>query len=66
MDPNPQANQTPQPNQQPQPTQQIPQKKGYGKRPFWQWILLYVVLAGIIYAAIYFFFLSGGTPNLPY
>ena len=63
--PNPQTNQTPQANQQPQPTQQLPQKKGYGKRPLWQWILLYVVLAGIIYAVIYFLFLSGGAPSLP-
>ena len=43
---------------------------GYGKRPLWQWILLYLVIGGIIYAAIYYFVLapkggynSGGTSN---
>ncbi len=32
---------------------------GYGKRPLWQWILLYVIIGGLIYAAVYYFFLSG-------
>ena len=34
-----------------------PQNKsyGYGKRPLWQWILLYVVIGAIIYGLIYFF-----------
>jgi hypothetical protein len=41
---------------------------GYGKRPMWQWIALYVVIGGIVYAAVYYFFFSGsyttpGTPN---
>lgn len=35
------------------------QKSGYGKRPLWQWILIYVVVGGIIYFAIYKFFLKG-------
>jgi hypothetical protein len=37
-------------------------KSAYGKRPLWQWIALYVIIGGIIYAAIYFLFLnkSGG------
>lgn len=43
--------------QQPQPNQ--PQNKGYGKgygkRPLWQWILIYVVVGGIIYGAVYYF-----------
>jgi hypothetical protein len=34
-------------------------KKGYGKRPVWQWVVLYVVLGAIVYAAIYFLFFSG-------
>ncbi len=40
-----------------------PQKKGYGKRPLWQWILLYIVVAGVVYALIWFLFLrsSGGS-----
>lgn len=32
---------------------------GYGKRPLWQWILLYVVIGGLIYGAVYYFFLAG-------
>jgi len=34
----------------------------YGKRPLWQWIVLYLIIGGIIYAAVYFLFLnkSGG------
>lgn len=28
--------------------------KGYGKRPLWQWILIYLVVGGIIYVVIYF------------
>jgi flagellar basal body-associated protein FliL len=36
--------------------------KGYGKRPLWQWVLIYVVLAIIVYGLIYFIFIhkSGG------
>jgi len=38
---------------------------GYGKRPMWQWIVIYLVLAVIVYGAIYYFFLSkkGGYGN---
>ncbi|HSX23604.1 MAG TPA: hypothetical protein VLE74_00690 [Candidatus Saccharimonadales bacterium] len=34
---------------------QTPQKptKGYGKRPMWQWILLYVIIAAVVYGLIY-------------
>lgn len=28
---------------------------GYGKRPLWQWILIYLVVGGIIYGLIYYF-----------
>lgn len=31
---------------------------GYGKRPLWQWILIYLVIGGIIYATIYYFFFA--------
>jgi flagellar basal body-associated protein FliL len=31
--------------------------KGYGKRPMWQWIVIYVVVAAIVYALIYFIFI---------
>jgi plastocyanin len=36
-----------------------PKKSGYGKRPLWQWILIYVVIAAVLYGAIYYFFLRG-------
>jgi hypothetical protein len=42
---------------------ETPQKSsnGYGKRPLWQWILIYIVVGGIVYALIYYlFFRSGG------
>lgn len=29
--------------------------KGYGKRPLWQWIALYIVVGGIIYGLVYYF-----------
>lgn len=32
--------------------------KGYGKRPLWQWIVLYVVIGLVVYAAIYYFFFA--------
>ena len=45
-----------------------PQKsgKGYGKRPLWQWIVLYVVIGVIVYGAIYYFMTmanNSGTPG---
>jgi len=30
-------------------------KSVYGKRPLWQWVLLYVIVGGIVYAAVYYF-----------
>lgn len=37
---------------------ETPQKpsKGYGKRPLWQWILIYIIVGGIIYALVYYIF----------
>lgn len=32
--------------------------KGYGKRPLWQWIVLYVIVGGVIYAGIYYFVIA--------
>lgn len=36
------------------------QKKssGYGKRPLWQWILVYAVIGAIVYGAIYYFVIA--------
>lgn len=40
------------------PQTNMPQKngKGYGGRPLWQWILLYVILAIIVYGVVYLVF----------
>lgn len=50
-----------------QPENSAPQKpsKGYGKRPVWQWVLIYVVVAIIVYGLIYLLFIhkSGSTPG---
>lgn len=27
----------------------------YGKRPLWQWVLIYLVIGGVIYGLIYYF-----------
>jgi len=35
--------------------------KGYSKRPLWQWILLYVIVGGLIYFAIYYFYMRNHT-----
>jgi flagellar basal body-associated protein FliL len=41
---------------------QPPQKptKAYGKRALWQWILLYIVIAVIVYGLIYIIFIHKG------
>jgi len=46
--------------------QQIEGKSAYGKRPLWQWVALYVVVGGIIYAIIYFAFLHKGNNSYSY
>lgn len=45
-------------------------KSAYGKRPLWQWILLYLVIGAIIYGAVYYFVFAkkggyGGGVSLP-
>lgn len=32
---------------------------GYGKRPMWQWIVIYVVVGAIVYAGAYYLFFAG-------
>ena len=55
------ATQTPSTNTNPT-NQKSTQGYGYGKRPLWQWVALYVVLGIIVYGLIYwFFFRSTGT-----
>ena len=34
--------------------------KAYGKRPLWQWIVLYLVIGAVVYGAIYFLFFNKG------
>lgn len=40
-------------------------KGGYGKRPLWQWILLYVIIGAIVYFLVYilFFHHSSGSSS---
>lgn len=35
-------------------------KKGYGKRPLWQWIVIYLVVAVLVYGLVYYFVLAKG------
>lgn len=40
--------------------------KGYGKRPMWQWVLIYLIVGGLVYFALYYFVLAkkdGSTPT---
>lgn len=41
---------------------QTPQKppKGYGKRSVWFWVLVYVVIAIVVYGLVYLLFLRDG------
>ncbi|HEX8946667.1 MAG TPA: hypothetical protein VF829_00420 [Candidatus Paceibacterota bacterium] len=36
------------------------QRGDYDKRPVWQWVLLYIVIGGIIYAIVYYLFIAPG------
>ncbi len=42
----------------------VEKKDSYGKRPLWQWILIYIVVGGIIYALVYFLFMRQGVSSL--
>lgn len=35
-----------------------PAKKGYGKRPMWQWVVIYLVVAVVVYFVIYLLFIK--------
>ncbi len=37
--------------------------KGYGKRALWQWVLLYVVIAIVVYGLIYLLFIKGNSSS---
>ncbi len=36
-----------------------PATKGYGKRPMWQWVALYIIVGGLAYYLIYIVFFRG-------
>lgn len=40
--------------------------KGYGKKPWWFWVLAYIVVGAVIYAAVWYLFLKGQTGYSPY
>lgn len=42
------------------------QDDSYGKRPFWQWLLIYLVIGGVIYALVYFLFFNNGAGSSLY
>lgn len=42
------------------------QDQGYGKRPLWQWILIYAVIGLIVYGLIYYFVLANRGNSNPY
>jgi hypothetical protein len=48
-------------NEQQQPDKK--QVKGYGKRPFWQWAVIYLVVAVIVYGLVYYIFINNGDSN---
>ncbi len=35
--------------------------KGYGKRSVRQWVVIYILVAIVVYGLIYYFFMSGGS-----
>jgi hypothetical protein len=36
-----------------------PQKGyGYGKKPLWQWIVIYLIVGAIVYGLIYYFLIN--------
>jgi hypothetical protein len=57
-----QEKKAPEQNSEPASTQSTTSAKdqngGYGKRPLWQWILLYLVVGGVLYYVIYLLFFA--------
>ncbi|HVV25544.1 MAG TPA: hypothetical protein VHC21_00730 [Candidatus Saccharimonadales bacterium] len=44
---------------EPEPAGKKP-AKAYGKRPVWQWVVIYVVVAIVVYGLIYLLFIHKG------
>jgi len=40
--------------------------KGYGKRPIWHWVVIYLVVAVVVYGLIYFVFMNESDGSSPY
>lgn len=39
---------------------------GYGKRPLWQWVVIYLVIGAIVYGLLYYFIIAKrSTYSLP-
>ena len=56
----PQQNQNqPTPVPEPAAPTEPPKHGSYGKRPWWQWLLLYLVVGGIVYFLVYLIFFNG-------
>jgi flagellar basal body-associated protein FliL len=51
-----------------QPQDSKKPSKGYGKRSKWQWVIIYLVVAIVVYGLIYYVFIrkSGGTSPYSY
>ncbi len=51
---------------EPAPNQTKP-SKGYGKRPVWQWVVIYLIVAIVVYGLVYLiFFHKGGSSGSGY
>lgn len=41
-------------------TKSMEEQKGvYGKRPLWQWVLIYLAVGAVVYGLIYYFVFAG-------
>jgi len=38
-------------------------KKGYAKRPMWQWVALYLVIGAVVYAIVWYLFIKGDSAS---
>ncbi len=47
--------------QQASPKTEKKPSKGYGKRPLWQWLVIYLVAAIIVYGIVYLIFFNNGS-----
>jgi hypothetical protein len=43
------------------PDPELKPTKGYGKRPIWQWVVIYLIVAVVVYGLIYLVFFNGNS-----